>query len=120
MSDDENPLSGRFEQHAPGSDNARDTNDPNDTRDSEGADSVEQTAGADGEETVRERKQEAMYLKPSQREELRNFYDELDARSKLNGDGGLAKNDDFYESLVNFVLEERRDEFVEFMGLDPE
>lgn len=70
------------------------------------------------EDPVRERQQEVMYLRPAERDRLRSLYDELDGRSKVVGEGGMAKNDEFYSSLVDFVTDEYRDEFVAFLGLD--
>lgn len=123
MSDDD-VLRDRFRSHQPG--DTDDTNDAHDTDDSNNsdnsdmvdvADETQETDEADGA-SVRERKQEAMYLRPEQRERLREFYDELDGRSKIAGEGGLAKNDDFYEAFVTFVVDERREEFIEYLDLD--
>jgi len=120
MSDDD-VLRDRFRSHQP--DGADDSDDAYDTDDADGSNMVDvtkQTKDTDGTEqtSVRERKQEAMYLRPEQRERLRNFYDELDGRSKVAGEGGLAKNDDFYEAFVAFVIDERREEFIEYLELD--
>ena len=54
------------------------------------------------------RKQVAMYLPADLRRELSEFYEELDARSTLAGDGGLQKNREFYEGMVEFVLDHRQ------------
>lgn len=72
------------------------------------------SGGGDG---LKERKQVAMYLPASQRSELVDFYEELDARSTLAGEGGLEKNREFYEGLVEFVLD-RREEFVGTLGIE--
>lgn len=124
MSDDESSdvLRERFQNRASGSDgsdNADETGETgtaSETDDAGETPAAQETASAD-EETVRERKQEAMYLRPAQRDRLREFYDELDGRSKVAGEGGLAKNDDFYEAVVAFVIDERREEFIEYLGL---
>ena len=138
--DDDDVLRDRFRSHQPDqTDNSGDANNSYDTSDANGThganksgepnnayntgdtgksnmtDATHETQEAD---SVRERKQEAMYLRPEQREQLRDFYDELDGRSKITGEGGLAKNDDFYEALMTFVLDERREEFIEFLGLE--
>lgn len=109
MSDNDDVLRDRFRSHQP--DNTDGPDDAHDTDDSSGPDDSEDAS-------VRNRKQEAMYLRPEQRERLREFYDELDGRSKVAGEGGLTKNDDFYEAFVAFVIDERREEFIEYMGLD--
>ena len=120
MSDDD-VLRDRFRSHQPDqTDGTDNTDDANDTGETDMADVTHETQETDttDETSVRERKQEAMYLRPEQRERLREFYDELDGRSKVAGEGGLAKNDDFYEAFVAFVLEERREEFIEYLDLD--
>jgi hypothetical protein len=120
MSDDD-VLRDRFRSHQPDqTDGTDNTDDANDTGETDMADVAHETQETDttDETSVRERKQEAMYLQPEQRERLREFYDELDGRSKVAGEGGLAKNDDFYEAFVAFVLEERREEFIEYLDLD--
>lgn len=120
MSDDD-VLRDRFRSHQPDqTDETDNTNDANNTGETDMADVAHETQKTDTTEetSVRERKQEAMYLRPKQRERLREFYDELDGRSKVAGEGGLAKNDDFYEAFVTFVLDERREEFVEYLDLD--
>ncbi|EMA12957.1 MULTISPECIES: hypothetical protein [Haloarcula] len=120
MSDDD-VLRDRFRSHQPDqTDSTDNTNDANDTSETDMADVAHETQETDTTEetSVRERKQEAMYLRPRQRERLREFYDELDGRSKVAGEGGLAKNDDFYEAFVAFVLDERREEFIEYLDLD--
>ena len=59
----------------------------------------------DGEDDiVRNRKQVAMYLPSHLRKELAERYDELDAHSKLDGEGGLEKHRDYYEGLVRCAL----------------
>lgn len=127
MSDSDNPLSERFEGHAPDSsdDETNETNNSYDTGDTDNASGSNETPDTShshesggANDTVRERKQEAMYLRPEQREALRDFYEELDARSKLAGNGGLTKNDDFYEAFVTFVIDEHREEFKQYLGLD--
>jgi len=120
MSDDD-VLRDRFRSHQPDqTDGTDNTDDANDTGETDNADVTHETQETDttDETSVRERKQEAMYLRPEQRERLREFYDELDGRSKVAGEGGLAKNDDFYEAFVAFVLNERREEFIEYLDLD--
>lgn len=141
MSDDD-VLRDRFRSHQPDqtddSDDADDTDDTGETNipdvahetqeadstdgagETDMADMAHETQQADStdETSVRERKQEAMYLRPEQRERLRDFYDELDGRSKVAGKGGLAKNDDFYEAFVAFVIDKRREEFIEYLELD--
>ena len=120
MSEKDSPLSDRFEGRKPDEDNANDTNDSDNSNGSSVTSDSTNTGDADttsDNDNVRERKQEAMYLRPEQRQELREFYEELDARSKLAGEGGLTKNDDFYEGLVSFVIDENREEFKEFLGL---
>lgn len=58
---------------------------------------------------LKERKQVAMYLPADQRSDLRDLYDELDARSTLAGEGGLEKNREFYETVVEVVLDHRHE-----------
>ncbi|WP_135306303.1 hypothetical protein [Haloarcula amylovorans] len=124
MSDNDDVLRDRFRSHQPdSSDNTDNSHDTDGSSDSGGPDDIDDSSNADnssesGDASVRSRKQEAMYLRPDQRKRLRNFYDELDGRSKVAGEGGLTKNDDFYEAFVEFVIEERREEFIEYLGLD--
>lgn len=69
------------------------------------------------ETVVRNRKQVAMLVPKEQREALHDFYDELDARAKLAGEGGLKKHAEFYEELVDFVLD-RREEFAKELEIE--
>ncbi|QIO25517.1 hypothetical protein [Haloarcula sp. JP-L23] len=123
MSDDD-VLRDRFRSHQPDqtddADDSSGAHDTDETGETDMADVTHETQETDSsdETSVRERKQEAMYLRPEQRERLRDFYDELDGRSKVAGEGGLAKNDDFYEAFVAFVIDERREEFIEYLELD--
>lgn len=66
---------------------------------------------------IKERKQVAMYLPADQRESLVDLHEELDARSKLDGSGGIEKNREFYEGVVEFVLDRRR-EFAAELGVE--
>ncbi len=66
---------------------------------------------------LEERKQVAMYLPADQRRDLVDFYEELDARSTLAGDGGLEKNRAFYVGMTEFVLN-RRGEFATSLGVE--
>jgi hypothetical protein len=63
------------------------------------------------------RKQVAMYLPAELRGELSDFYEELDARSTLAGDGGLQKNREFYEGVIEFVLDHRQ-AFADSLGIE--
>lgn len=58
----------------------------------------------DEDDIVRNRKQVAMYLPSHLRKELAERYDELDAHSKLEGEGGLEKHRDYYEGLIRCAL----------------
>ncbi|WP_248911093.1 hypothetical protein [Halocatena marina] len=74
----------------------------------------ESSVDSDG---LKERKQVAMYLPADQRSDLVDFYEELDARSTLAGEGGLEKNREFYEGMVEFVLN-RREKFATSLGIE--
>ncbi|WP_129115409.1 hypothetical protein [Halegenticoccus tardaugens] len=93
-----------------------------DEPDSGGSDSSERTADADradeGEPSVRERKQVAMYLPDDLREEIQRAYDELDAKSKLAGNGGIEKHKDFFEGFVRAALQ--NEDLPEFVGVSDE
>lgn len=76
-----------------------------------------QTQSSTDDEGLKERKQVAMYLPADQRSDLVDFYEELDARSTLAGEGGLEKNREFYEGMVEFVLN-RREKFASSLGIE--
>lgn len=76
-----------------------------------------QTQSSTDDEGLKERKQVAMYLPADQRSNLVDFYEELDARSTLAGEGGLEKNREFYEGMVEFVLN-RREKFASSLGIE--
>jgi len=59
----------------------------------------------------------AFYLPPEQAEAYHDFYEKLDARSKLADEGELKKNRDFNQGVIEFVLE-HREEVREHLGLD--
>lgn len=58
----------------------------------------------------------AMYVPPELATEYHEFADNLDARSKLLGNGGVDKNREFNRTVVEFVLE-NREEIAEQMDL---
>jgi hypothetical protein len=96
-----------------------------DTSGSSDTDVMDETGEKDQSSTQREssgeglkgRKQVAMYLPAELRSDLGDFYDELDARSTLAGQGGLQKNREFYEEMVEFVLD-HRPEFADHLGIE--
>ncbi|MFY4814622.1 hypothetical protein ACOJIV_18285 [Haloarcula sp. AONF1] len=66
---------------------------------------------------VRDRTQVPMYLSGNREEAIKSLYNEVDGRAKIAGEGGISKNDEFYPAVVDFVTDEYRDEFLEFLDL---
>lgn len=85
-------------QHATDTDNASNTDD----------------SGGSGD-AVRDRRQIPMYLPEPKAERIQETYDELDARSKLAGEGGIEKHKDFFEGFVEAALD--NDELAEYVGV---
>jgi len=48
-----------------------------------------------------------MYLLPELKAEWNDLHERLDAISKLNDNGPVAKNEDFAEEVVRFAVENR-------------
>jgi len=58
-----------------------------------------------------------MYLSDDREDAIKSLYNEVDGRAKIAGEDGISKNDEFYPALVDFVTEEYREEFIEFLDL---
>lgn len=106
MSDPKDELGDRFEQHSDSdgpasSDSSGDTDHQGNTDDTNNSDNPNNTR--------REKTQVPMYLPAGKKEEWNSLYNRLDARSKLNDNGGIEKNADFAEAVVDFVVEHEAD-----------
>lgn len=66
-------------------------------------------------DTTRDRRQIPMYLPEDQAERIQDKYDELDARSKLAGEGGIEKHKDFFEGFVEAAL--NNEALEEYVGI---
>ena len=87
-------------------DGASETNGSSTTSDALDASNTDQAEDASRTPT-RERDQVAMYLPPELKAEWNDLHERLDAISKLNDNGPVAKNEDFAEEVVRFAVENR-------------
>lgn len=78
------------------------------------------SGGSDSSGNVRDRPQMSMYLPPDVKSRVEDDYEKLDAKSKLADQGGVRKNDDFFVGMIEFALEENRNEFEEYIGVTGE
>lgn len=78
------------------------------------------SGGSDSSGNVRDRPQMSMYLPPDVKSRVEDDYEKLDAKSKLADQGGVRKNDDFFVGMIEFALEENRDEFEKYIGVTEE
>lgn len=67
---------------------------------------------------VRQRNQVTMYLGDDREDAINDLFSEANARSVLDDQGEISKNDEFYPALVDFVTDQQREEFLAFLGLD--
>lgn len=105
MSDPKDELADRFEEHS--------TDDTSETDQPSSQDDTDETDTMDNPSTTRREKQQvAMYLPGDVAAEWNNLYDRLDARSKLNNQGGIEKNADFAEAVVELAIN-HEDELAE-------
>lgn len=82
------------------------TNESSRTHGTDNASNTDQAEDASRTPT-RERDQVAMYLPPELKAEWNDLHKRLDAISKLNDNGPVAKNEDFAEEVVRFAVENR-------------
>lgn len=57
-----------------------------------------------------------MYLSDERTEKLNDLYEQIDARSKITGNGGIEKHRNFMAELVDFAIE-HRDEIAGRLGV---
>jgi hypothetical protein len=117
MSDPKDELGARFGDRKPGEKKPKDDTDkPHNTDNTDNMQTTSDTSDAGSkpgpdrdEDATRHRRQVPMYLSDERAEELNNLYEQLDARSKIAGNGGIEKHRDFMAELVDFAIEHEDD-----------
>jgi len=117
MSDE---LGKRFNDHA----DSDDTDSSSDIDNSKNTSGTQNTSGAGSKpgpdkdpDSTRNRTQVPLYLDEQRAADLNDLYDRLDAKSKLDGDGGIEKHRDFMAAVVDLALESE-DELAERLDIE--
>jgi|GEM_PF-3124784 len=117
MSDPKDELGARFGDRKPGEKKPNnDSDSPNNTDNTDNMQTTSDSGNAESkpgpdrdEDATRHRRQVPMYLSDDRAEKLNNLYEQLDARSKIAGNGGIEKHRDFMTELVDFAIEHEDD-----------
>lgn len=115
MSED---LSKRFSDRSD-SENKNSTSDTGNTHNSQNTSDTGSKPGPEKDpDSTRNRTQVPLYLDEDRADALNDLYDQLDAKSKLDGDGGIEKHRDFMSAVVDLALESE-DELGDRLGIEP-